>query len=128
MFSTFSQRPSPQAPRDPVSGQELVLAIPGGGLTALYDQMAPHSCPFFVSNFDPFSTTPPNYVWALGDSPTGKKKIFFFSFPISFFRGFDHSSFSFFPAGHPNVISSGKGTNGWPPVAAAVGERGAVHG
>ena len=53
-FSTFSQRPSPQAPRGPVSGQELIMLVSCDKVSSRYDQMAPHSCPFLVSNFDVF--------------------------------------------------------------------------
>ena len=53
-FSTFFQRPSPQAPRDPVSGQELISLVSWDKFSSRLDQMAPHSCPFLVSNFDVF--------------------------------------------------------------------------
>ena len=114
-FSTFSQRPSPQAPWDPSPEQDHVLAVPTVVLTALYDQMAPQLCPFEISNFDIFSTTPPKHVWALWDSPGGGKEIFFFPFTISFFRGFDHRPFSFPPPGDLNVLESSDRTKGWPP-------------
>ena len=114
-FSTVPQRPSPQAPAPRPQKMLQITLVSWDKVSSRLDQMAPHSCPFFVSKINSFSTTPPKHVWALWDSPAGKKEIFFFSFSISFFRGFDHSSFSFFPAGHPNVIASGKGTNGWPP-------------
>ena len=53
-FSTFSQRPSPQAPRDPPSGQELISLVSWDKFSSRLDQMAPHSCPFLVSNFEVF--------------------------------------------------------------------------
>ena len=53
-FSTFSQRPSPQAPWDPSPEQDHVLAVPTVVLTALYDQMAPQLCPFEISKLDVF--------------------------------------------------------------------------
>ena len=53
-FSTFSQRPSPQAPRDPPSGQELISLVSWDKFSSRLDQMAPHSCPFEISNFDVF--------------------------------------------------------------------------
>ena len=71
-FSTFSQRPSPQAPWDPSPEQELVLAIPGVVLTALYDQMAPQLCPFEISNFDVFHKPPFPTSFALLDITMGK--------------------------------------------------------
>ena len=71
LFSTFLQRPSPQTPWDPVSGQELIMLVSCDKFSSRLDQMAPHSCPFFVSNFDTFSTAPPKHVWALWDSPAG---------------------------------------------------------
>ena len=83
-FPTFSQSPSPQAPCDPSPEQELVLAVLGVVLTALYDQMAPQLCPFEFSNFDMFSTTPKKHVWALWESPGGGKEIFFFHFLFVF--------------------------------------------
>ena len=114
-FLTFSQRPSLQAPWDPPSGQELIMLVSWDKVSSRLDQMAPHSCPFFVSNFDTFSTTPPKHVWDFWDSPGGGKEIFFFPFTISFFRGFDHSSFSFPPPGDLNVLESSDRTKGWPP-------------
>ena len=53
-FSTFSQRPSPQAPWDPPSGQELISLVLWDKFSSRLDQMAPHSCPFLVSNFEVF--------------------------------------------------------------------------
>ena len=53
-FSTFSQRPSPQAPQDPVSGQELISLVSWDKFSSRLDQMAPHSCPFLVSIFEVF--------------------------------------------------------------------------
>ena len=114
-FHCFSKRPSPQATWHRSQKMLQITLVSPAKVSSRLDQMAPHSCPFFVSNFDTFSTTPPKHVWALWDSPGGGKEIFFSSFSITFFRGFDHSSFSFYPAGPPNVIASGKGTNGRPP-------------
>ena len=114
-FSTFSQRPCPHAPAPPPQKMLQITLVSCAKVSSRLDQMAPHSCPFFVSKTNSFSTATPKHVWALWESPTRYKEIFFFSFSITFFRGFDHSSFSFYPAGHPNVIASGKGTNGWPP-------------
>ena len=91
------------------------MAVSHDKFSSRYDQMAPHSCPFEISNFDTFSTTPPKHVWDFWDSPGGGKEIFFFLFTISFFRGFDHSSFSFPPPGDLNVLESSDRTNGWPP-------------
>ena len=60
-------------------------------------------------------TLPKKHVWALWESPRGGKEIFFFSFSISFFRGFDHRSFSFLPRCDLNVLESSDRTKGWPP-------------
>ena len=53
-FCIFSRRPSPQAPQDPVSGQELISLVSWDKFSSRLDQMAPHSCPFLVSNFEVF--------------------------------------------------------------------------
>ena len=45
-FSTFSQRPSPQAPWDPPSGQELVSLVSWDKVSSQLDKMAPQLCPF----------------------------------------------------------------------------------
>ena len=71
-FSTCSQRPSPHAPWDPSPEQDLVLAVPGGGLTALYDQMAPQLCPFEISKFDVVHNPPFPTSFALLDITMGK--------------------------------------------------------
>ena len=70
-FSTFSQRPSPQAPWNPSPEQKLAMAVSHDKFSSRLDQMAPHSCPFEISNFDTFSTTPPKHVWDFWESPTG---------------------------------------------------------
>ena len=53
-FLSFSQRPSPQASWDPPSGQELISLVSWDKFSSRLDQMAPHSCPFLVSNFEVF--------------------------------------------------------------------------
>ena len=86
-FSTFSQRPSPQAPWDPSPEQELVLAIPGVVLTALYDQMATQLCPFEISNFT-FGHS--------GIHRAGERTSPFFHFPFVSFEGSTIAHFPFF--------------------------------
>ena len=75
----FNLFPTPQPPGTlgPSPRARARSCDSGGGLTALYDQMAPQLCPFEISNFDTFSTTPPKHVWALWDSPGGGNEIFF---------------------------------------------------
>ena len=53
-FPTFSQSPSPQAPWHPSQKMRLEISCNLGPVSSRLDQMAPHSCPFFVSNFDVF--------------------------------------------------------------------------
>ena len=117
-FPTFSQSPSPQAPWHPSQKMLLIMAMSLDKVSSRLDQMAPHSCPFFVSNFDIFSTTPKKHVWALWESPGGGKEIFFFSFSICFLVGFDLKSISFPPPGDLNVLESSNRTKGWPPCGA----------
>ena len=81
MFALFPKVP---APWDPSPEQELVLAVPGVVLTALYDQVAPQLCPFEISNVDIFPTIPKQHVWALWESLGGGKDIFFFYFLFVF--------------------------------------------
>ena len=71
-FSTFPQRPSPQAPWDPPSGQELIMPVSWDKVSSRLDQMAPHSCPFFVSNFDVFHKPLFPTSFALLDITMGK--------------------------------------------------------
>ena len=73
-FSTVPQRPSPQAPAPRPQKMLQITLVSWDKVSSRLDQMAPHSCPFFVSNFDTFSTTPPKHVWALWDSPGGGKE------------------------------------------------------
>ena len=125
-FQTFSQSPSPQAPWDPCPERELVLAVLGVVLTALYDQMAPQLCPFEISNFNIFSTTPKKHVWALWDSPCGGKEIFLFSFSVCFCLMI-RPYLNFLSRGDLNVLESSDRTKGWPPyVSVAALPAGAV--
>ena len=71
-FSTFSQRPSPQAPWDPSPVQELVMAVSHDKVSSRYDQMAPQSCPFEISKFDVFRKPPFPTSFALLDMTMGK--------------------------------------------------------
>ena len=71
-FQLFPKTPAPQAPWDPSPEQELVLAVPGVVLTALYDQMAPQLCPFEISNFDVFHKPPFPTSFALLDITMGR--------------------------------------------------------
>ena len=53
-FSTFSQRPSPQAPAPRPQKMLQITLVSWDKFSSRLDQMAPHSCPFLVSNFEVF--------------------------------------------------------------------------
>ena len=48
-FSTFSQRPSPQAPWHPSKKMLQITAMRLDKVSSRYDQMAPQLCPFEIS-------------------------------------------------------------------------------
>ena len=80
-FPTFSQSPSPQAPWHPSQKMRLEISCNLGPVSSRLDQMAPHSCPFFVSNFDMFSTTPTKTrLGTLGITGRRKGNLLFFIF------------------------------------------------
>ena len=91
------------------------MAVSWDKFSSKLDKMAPQLCPFEISNFDTFSTTPPKHVWALWDHRPDKRKSSFFHFLLV---SFDESTIDHFPFIRPvvpNALASDKGTNGRPP-------------
>ena len=80
-FSTFSQRPSPQAPAPRPQKMLQITLVSPAKVSSRLDQMAPHSCPFFVSKINSFSTTPPKTrLGTLGFTARRKGNLPFFIF------------------------------------------------
>ena len=80
-FSTFSQRPSPQAPAPRPQKMLQITLVSPAKVSSRLDQMAPHSCPFSVSNFGTFSTTPPKTrLGTLGFTDRKKGNLLLFIF------------------------------------------------
>ena len=71
-FSTFSQRPSPQAPWHPSKKMLQITAMRLDKVSSRYDQMAPQLCPFEISNFDVVHKPPFPTPFALLDITMGK--------------------------------------------------------
>ena len=71
-FSTFSQRPSPQAPWHPSQKMLQIMAMRLDKVSSRLDQMAPQLCPFEISKFDVFHKPPFPTSFALLDITMGK--------------------------------------------------------
>ena len=71
-FPTFSQAPSRQAPLHPSQKMRLEISCNLDPVSSRLEQMRPHSCPVFVSNFDVFHKPLLPTSFALLEVTTGK--------------------------------------------------------
>ena len=108
-FSTWSQRPSPQAPWHPSQKMLQIMAMRLDKVSSRLDQMAPQLCPFEISNFDVFHKHPFPTSFAQKDSPSEKWETPFTSCFCT------KSPISHFSDGTYFVLSLGTRTKGQPP-------------